>query len=178
MKMFKAVMLATAALWSANAQAGSFSFDSEHSPFMEFVIDYGAVVELSFDYSFEGAIDGPVRWGVLGEWLQPDIGCYPNCVPYPAGSYWEYWAAQSPTSGIMRIYTSMGWDPIYMNLTFSTPTPGVTINLTNVRWTEGEEYIHFIDGQGVPEPATWAMMIAGFGMIGTSMRRARAQFAR
>lgn len=28
---------------------------------------------------------------------------------------------------------------------------------------------------GVPESATWAMMIAGFGMIGASMRRRRVQ---
>ena len=35
-------------------------------------------------------------------------------------------------------------------------------------------YIHadFING-AIPEPATWAMMIAGFGMVGSAMRRRR-----
>ena len=28
-------------------------------------------------------------------------------------------------------------------------------------------------GGGVPEPATWAMMITGFGLIGMAMRRRR-----
>mgnify|MGYP001794655335 CR=1 FL=1 len=30
----------------------------------------------------------------------------------------------------------------------------------------------------VPEPATWAMMLLGFGMIGTAMRRSRKQTVR
>lgn len=31
--------------------------------------------------------------------------------------------------------------------------------------------------QAVPEPATWAMMIAGFGIVGSAMRRRRATVA-
>jgi hypothetical protein len=30
---------------------------------------------------------------------------------------------------------------------------------------------------GIPEPASWAMMLFGFGAVGTAMRR-RATFAR
>ena len=32
-------------------------------------------------------------------------------------------------------------------------------------------------GPAVPEPASWAMMIAGFGMVGTALRRQRRQVA-
>lgn len=32
-------------------------------------------------------------------------------------------------------------------------------------------------GPGVPEPATWAMMIAGFGLVGATMRRRKAVVA-
>ena len=30
---------------------------------------------------------------------------------------------------------------------------------------------------GVPEPATWAILIAGFGFVGTAMRRRRIAIA-
>jgi hypothetical protein len=33
-------------------------------------------------------------------------------------------------------------------------------------------------GGGVPEPATWAMMIAGFGLVGASLRRRNTGLAR
>ena len=34
-----------------------------------------------------------------------------------------------------------------------------------------------VTGGGVPEPATWAMMIAGFGLTGVAIRRRRASIA-
>jgi hypothetical protein len=32
-------------------------------------------------------------------------------------------------------------------------------------------------GSGVPEPAAWALMIAGFGLVGSTLRRARPVLA-
>jgi hypothetical protein len=51
--------------------------------------------------------------------------------------------------------------------------------------TEGADFVSLDDPQGfsnavlyttapIPEPATWAMMIAGFGLIGGAMRRRRS----
>lgn len=37
--------------------------------------------------------------------------------------------------------------------------------------------VFFGTAGGVPEPATWAMMLLGLGLVGGSMRRRRAQFA-
>ena len=45
--------------------------------------------------------------------------------------------------------------------------------IDNIDFTFGS----LVGGGGVPEPATWAMMIAGFGLTGMAMRRRRAAFA-
>jgi hypothetical protein len=41
----------------------------------------------------------------------------------------------------------------------------------------GEAFGTFGAGSVVPEPATWALMIAGFGLVGSALRRRRAAFA-
>jgi hypothetical protein len=49
-----------------------------------------------------------------------------------------------------------------------------TIDLTSGFSSSAEaNRIEFTVGNAVPEPATWAMMIGGFGLIGTAMRRRR-----
>ncbi|OJV29380.1 MAG: hypothetical protein BGO24_03985 [Sphingomonas sp. 67-36] len=54
-------------------------------------------------------------------------------------------------------------------------TTSETQKLAGSRWlTEGS--VSAVAGAGgVPEPATWAMMIAGFGLVGAAMRRRKAQ---
>ena len=44
-------------------------------------------------------------------------------------------------------------------------------------WTFVSEITFDGKSSGVPEPATWAMMIAGFGLVGATLRRRRAAFA-
>ena len=47
---------------------------------------------------------------------------------------------------------------------------GYDVGLDNIRFD-----VRAIDsGSAVPEPATWAMMIAGFGLAGAGLRRRRA----
>ena len=51
----------------------------------------------------------------------------------------------------------------------STPTK-LSVNLQGI----SNAYI-FSSAPGVPEPATWAMMLLGFGGIGMAMRRRRSK---
>ena len=58
--------------------------------------------------------------------------------------------------------------------TFTATGASTTLNFTNL--TGGANEGIFLDAvsiQAVPEPATWGMMILGFGGIGFAMRRAR-----
>ncbi|MFL6759246.1 XDD4 family exosortase-dependent surface protein [Sphingomonas sp.] len=50
---------------------------------------------------------------------------------------------------------------------------GSLASVSNVRFQYGTATTDTHFGSGVPEPATWAMMLLGFGGIGVSMRRRR-----
>ena len=75
-------------------------------------------------------------------------------------------------------------------LTGFTVNPAITIGPDAARYTYDSGSLvdpgsHFFDYQiyavnfetaaAVPEPATWAMMIAGFGLVGGTMRRSRTK---
>jgi hypothetical protein len=40
-------------------------------------------------------------------------------------------------------------------------------------WAVGAQYTNYAFAVGVPEPATWALMLAGFGGLGAAMRARR-----
>lgn len=59
-------------------------------------------------------------------------------------------------------------------------TPGTySINgiLTEACCSSGSGYIRLANVDGVPEPESWALMIAGFGLVGAAMRRRTATVA-
>nr|WP_310497035.1 PEPxxWA-CTERM sorting domain-containing protein [Sandarakinorhabdus sp.] len=44
-------------------------------------------------------------------------------------------------------------------------------------WAVGPQYVNYAFFDAVPESSTWAMLIAGFGLVGASMRRRKAVLA-
>jgi len=64
-------------------------------------------------------------------------------------------------------------DPIVtIDADFAANHPGLS-----VKFTDEELGNSFTDTAGVPEPATWALMIGGFGLAGAALRRRRAALA-
>ncbi len=58
---------------------------------------------------------------------------------------------------------------------FTATSTSTNLSFTNLTPTVGNAGV-LLDGisvSAVPEPATWAMMIAGFGLVGGTMRRSR-----
>ncbi|MBS0502770.1 MAG: cistern family PEP-CTERM protein, partial [Proteobacteria bacterium] len=62
-------------------------------------------------------------------------------------------------------------------LTYANATQTVTFSNFATRWQAGQNGASASGGgtivTAVPEPATWAMMIAGFGLAGAAIRRRR-----
>lgn len=81
--------------------------------------------------------------------------------------------------------TALG-DPATMWF-YLIPWPNGASNPEAVQFYDHGSYIDYVNGSlipgnwhveaqgGVPEPASWAMLVAGFGLIGTMMRRRAAQ---
>lgn len=62
----------------------------------------------------------------------------------------------------------------FTGLTFSVAGDTLTVNWGGTK-SPAELYADFrFGGAAVPEPATWAMLIAGFGLAGTALRRRRS----
>lgn len=68
---------------------------------------------------------------------------------------------------------SQGNVSVFWLFDFTTPTSFIT--LTNTQGFSNAAI--YEDGGGVPEPATWAMMVLGFGAVGFAVRRSRRRKA-
>jgi hypothetical protein len=73
-------------------------------------------------------------------------------------------AFTAPAVGTVGVVTLSG-----LNLTGGSHT--VQFQQANRGWTFVSEVSFFSPAGGVPEPATWAMMVTGFGLAGAALRR-------
>jgi len=159
---------ATLALIDQDA-GGTGNFANEPSPstVMFFLDANNAILDVtngfdtgfSFYYSSSTAATVTVYEGANGTGnilaqLDLDAQGFDNCTGDPFGDFCNWTAIGVTFDGIARSIdfggtaNQTGFD----NITFGSDTPG---------------------NPGVPEPTTWAMMIAGLAVVGASMRRRR-----
>jgi len=123
------------------------------SPTMEQVLFFDFLTDKGFDAPVSGltaqgsmTINGQTQFS----------GCY-NCIFNAFGS-----AAGSPAFSFDSLTTTI-------DLTELVPQGGFPVTLTGLRLSLAT----FSSSSPVPEPATWALLIAGIGVTGTMLRRAR-----
>ena len=68
------------------------------------------------------------------------------------------------------------WSVPYAGGEYGIPK-GTYVGFEDIAWGGDKDYddLQFVWKNTVPEPATWAMMIAGFGLVGGALRRRTAQ---
>lgn len=103
-----------------------------------------------------------------------DLADYTNMVA-PLGAFgmsYTYVDGSGSHSGVFNLDQTPGLQTFTVNFAditridlFTGDNRGPGIQIDNVRYNEVA---------GVPEPAAWALMIGGFGMAGTMLRRRRA----
>lgn len=100
-----------------------------------------------------------------------------------AGQFYPYLSASTCYTGA-AVATSASYSPpcgsYYLNASFGgPPVEEFRGSITSVKIENGDTTggLGIIYGSVVPEPATWALMLAGFGMVGFAMRRRRVAFA-
>lgn len=102
-----------------------------------------------------------------------DIGGDNLIFPAPASPFLD-------SQGIVFSVGGVGSDPCpfqtgcYMNIFYDAALSQYEVNLSNSGVNGGDFVLTAETPSSVPEPATWAMMLLGFGAIGFTMRRKRA----
>lgn len=160
------------ATW-ASADAGAMTFDhgwqfSKDDPFT-----YDAVADVSTDgqptwfYSFTATSNGVFNL----QWDNTAIGN-----PLGFDGWWLYWNGGSlaipgaVSNGSANIEVLAG-----QNYTVELQNYAVLYMLSGVVDFGGQQHSNFswsiTSRPNVPEPATWAMLITGFGLVGAAMRR-------
>ena len=191
----------TAVADGASSRPAAYSAAFYNTQGKAFALDAGttnASIELYVPDDWTGATDGRYAgfWGVAYDAV-PSISAYPIIEGFRSGGVdmFRGWDNSTGTWIDMGV-ASHGWNTLNIQLLTVSDQFRYTVNgglalLTSAEGsktinsailqvyntTEGVSYKAHWDnlvGGAVPEPATWAMMIAGFGLAGVALRRRRA----
>jgi hypothetical protein len=132
--------------------------------------------EIKTVYDATGKTGSPITLAVIGKIDAPATTGAFGSITYDPGNMTGTWSLP----GYLVDYISVKAAREF--LLYKLPTPGAsgtwsTLGLLTGGGKQPEmSHIQFYGTRGaeppvVPEPATWAMMIAGFGLVGAAMRR-------
>jgi hypothetical protein len=146
----------------------------------------GNACNLSLSFNTSSTLSAGSLFNLTQEFLNPAISItlaqqsqasVGNVVISNSGSLTSFSAANiNPFIGTSTISVSNALTSLTSQL---TAVSGGTGNLSGSSAGDigGQLIIQYNFLDPIPEPATWAMLIAGFGLVGTSMRRRRAVIA-
>jgi hypothetical protein len=170
-------------------QTGWFNQEGTHEANNNnyFVGNFGGNFELRNFFSFDARGVFNTAWLEIGN--DPSSGFNPGAGTSVTWTLYDL-ATTIDTSlqySDVSIFNDLGTGTVYGSVTVSGPTSLVKVSLNNAGLAAlnaaanaGTAFnvggsLSFSDV--VPEPASWAMMIAGFGLVGAAMRRRSAALA-
>lgn len=173
MRKTLAALVVLLGTWTGSAQAAiNFEVDAQNSVVVGFSYAGWDVPNAGMLFDVLALEGGPSSFAIAFDGIFAPDGrsCQPRCEPLRLQFSEQKIAGQSLAHAkafdFFAISTSGSG-----TFTFSTLDPDAKIHITNlVSQHSGLQ----LSGP-VPEPATWAMMLAGFGLVGTAMRRRSVQ---
>lgn len=143
--------------------------------------DYTGLADIQVSGAFTGILQFFSSEAYSDKWGSTFvIGPYTAQIQVPDTRYFSAWGAGSEQLTL----TSSDFAPLIGAGTLtiaaqssgfagaSSTTPNVMLQLDDIRPTSGSASFRFsYYTSSIPEPATWLMMIAGFGLVGRALRR-------
>jgi hypothetical protein len=174
-RIVKGVLVALAALIAVPANAVDFSFNNKSGVSFDFAsmgymgtLNWTNLSNSGVDYtvSIAGTMNGDGRYGCDNP-TSPPIWCFPKPLTTLTASFTN----QKNVEHSMPFVIGGTMAGTYGTITFALNGPG-TVHIRDFG-VEGSGLLLLSNPIHAPEPATWAMMIGGFGMVGGMMRSAR-----
>jgi hypothetical protein len=186
MRSVLAVILALSGLTEASAAIVTRAYSLTASTFLNFngtpspITSVSAAFELTYDDAASGFVGAPASFSSITNGVA-------NLAPFAAAPIFGYFPAEGPMATFSRLGVGgalnggntllNGTDDFYFTFDASATGPtNAMLSFTSASYATPFTATNAIvtpiaTAAAVPEPATWAMFIGGYGLVGVGMRR-------